>query len=182
MQTSKYSSKKNLYQNLLFLGIMIFIILLYIFLVINHPKAEVTLLIVILVNIPLLGYFLILYNSIRFEINPENLLIKWAFGSKEVPLQTIKAYYDYEEPLFEVHLETRMIGSKITRNDIGSFYYFTPGIRRGLIIEYNPTGYQMERVLIVPNHQPSFINTLRMNILEKNHKRIEELNNKYYVK
>lgn len=181
MQTRKFSSRKNLYINLLFIGIILFSILIYVIIHIAKPGAE-SAIIIFVVNFPLFLFFLYLYNSIRFELSTEDLLIKWAFGSKEIPIQSIKAYYEYEEPLFEVHMETRMIGAKITRNDIGSFYYFTPGIRKGLIIEYNPTGFQLERVLIVPKNESSFVNSLRMNILERGGKRIEEFNNKYYVK
>ena len=175
-----FPSRKHALSNSLLLGILFGSLLVYIYISITDPNLRFIFLF-LLIDFPLLGYILLINNTIKFTITNKTLKATWFSGSREIAMQNIIGYFEYNEPLFEFHLEANFLGAKLTRNAIGEFYYLSPGIRKGLVIEYT-NGKLIERIFIVPKNMENFIDTLRLILIEIHTKNIESFNNRFYVK
>ena len=180
MSTKVFNSRRNILLNTLLIGIQIISLAVSWYISLEYPSLRMIFLI-LLVDFPLLGYFIVLNNSFKFHLTKETLRISYFGGSREIQIQDVVGYYDYTEPIFEFHLEASFPGAKLTRNNIGSFYYYSPGIRKGLILEYKE-GIEIERLFIVPKAKESFIDALRLNVMQFYDKKIDEFNGKFYIK
>lgn len=174
-----FSSRKHLFANSLLIGVLLASLLAYLYVFFAEPNLRYILLL-LLIDFPLLGYFLAVNNSIKIIISNDTLEITWFTGSKDIKLKDIKGYFYYKEPLFEFHLEANFIGAKLKRNKIGDFYYLSPGIRDGLIIEYG-NSTTIEKIFIVPKKREEFIDLLRWILLEVHHKNIKEYYNHFFI-
>ena len=109
------------------------------------------------------------------------MLCEWFLGSRIIKLDSIIGYYEYSLPLFEFHIEMNYLGAKLKRNEIGEFYYISPGIRKGLIIEYTGKGKTVEKLFISPKNPYSFIDEIRHVLMLSYNKKIEEYKDKFYI-
>ncbi len=174
-----FSSRKHLLANSLLIGILLVSILAYLYISITEPNLRYIFLL-ILIDLPLIGYFLVVNNSIKIILSNDILKISWIFGSKEILLKDIKGYFFYKEPLFEFHLETNFIGAKLRRNKIGEFYSLTSGIRNGLIIEYGQDT-TLEKIFITPKKPDQFIDSLRWSLIKQYNRNIKEFNKHFFI-
>ena len=180
MQGVTFTSKKNGLLNILVSGLLLVTLLLYWCLAVTKPSLQFIFLL-FLVNFSILGYVLAVHNTIRYVLTDKSLIIKWWFGSSEIKLNTIQGYFEWKEPLFEFHLEANFLGAKLRRNEIGEFYYYSPGVRKGMVVEYSNRSND-EKLFIVPKKSNEFIDMLRITLMEKYGKKIEDFNNRFYVK
>lgn len=180
MKDQIHHSKKNILLNALLIGLFSASVLVFLYL--SHEEPSLSgIFLLLLIDFPIIAYFLAINNTIKFIITNDQLLITYFTGSKSIQLQYILGFYYYTEPLFEFHIETSFLGSKLKRNNIGEFYYFSPGIRKGLIIEYG-SEFNVEKLFIAPKNTAEFIDSLRFTLLESFNKNIDEFNSKFFVK
>lgn len=179
MSQTVFYSRKHLLANSLLIGLLLVSILVYLYISFTEPNLRYIFLL-LLVDLPLIGYFLAVNNSIKIVLSNDILKITWLSGSKEILLNDIKGYFFYKEPLFEFHLEANFIGAKLKRNKIGEFYYLTPGIRNGLIIEYGQDA-ALKKIFITPKKVDKFIDSLRWVLIERHNKNIKEFNKHFFI-
>jgi hypothetical protein len=175
-----FPSKRPKFSNFLLIGIFVVSLVVYWYISVIEPELTFIMLLVF-IDFPIIGYILIINNTIKFEITKKTLKATWFSGSHEINLENIIGYYEYKLPLFEIHFEVNFLGGKLKRNEIGEFYYLSPGIRKGLIIEYNQSN-SFEKIFIVPKNKDDFIDTLRFNLIDNYTRKIDEFNQKFYVK
>ena len=180
MSNYLFASRKHLILNCLLIGILLVSVLAYWYISIIEPDLNYIFILAFL-DFPILGYILLINNTIKFTLSEDLLKINWFGGSREIELQNILGYFNYTDPLFEFHLEASYIGARLKRNAIGYFYYFSPGIRKGLILEYKE-GSEIEKIFIVPKNINKFIDTLRLILLHNYNRKIDEYKGKYFIK
>ena len=180
MSGQVFRGRKPVLFNTLMIGLLIITVVAYWFISQSNPDLTFTIMFLLL-DFPVLGYFLITNNTITYTISNELLIIKWFAGKRDFRLDTIIGYFNYINPRFEVHFEASYIGAKLRRNVVGEFYFFSPGIRKGLMIEC-ASSPEIEKLFIVPKHAEKFIDELRLALKQNFNKKIEEFHGKNYVK
>ena len=180
MEPLVFKSRRHLLLNTLLIGLLLVSVLAYWYIT-QLDSSLSYIFLALLIDFPLLGYFLLVSNTIKIIISEKTLRITSLSASKEIDLENIIGYFEYKEPLFEFHLEANFVGAKVKRNNIGELYYFSPGVRDGLLIEYL-NGGKTEKIFITPKEKTKLIDSLRLVLFQNYNKKIEEYNGRYYIK
>ncbi|MHA2339913.1 MAG: hypothetical protein ACXACX_21645 [Candidatus Hodarchaeales archaeon] len=182
MTDSVFKSRNPVISNVV-LGIVIFLSIVGYSLILVYEPELYWIIILVIIDIPLIGYLVLSINSIRYVFSHNKFECFWFGGSYEIGSDQIVGYYWYKLPLFEIHWsETNFIGTTITRRNIGKFLLLSPSLRTGLIIEIDKSFNNIEKIFITPRNQKKFIIELETIVFESFGKKFEEYKGKYYLK
>jgi hypothetical protein len=182
MNNPVFKSRNPIISNIV-LGVVISLSIAGYSLILVFEPELYWIIILVIIDVPLIGYLVISINSIRYSFSHNKFECSWFGGSYNVDCDQIVGFFKYKLPLFEIHWsETNFIGTKITRKNIGEFFLLSPSLRTGLIIEIDKSFNNIEKIFITPKNHNKFIMELEKIVFESFGKKFEEFKGKYYLK
>ena len=92
MDEQIFPSRKHILSNSLLLGILFITLLVYIYISIIEPRLGFIFLL-FLIDFPLLGYILLVNNTIKFTLTNDTFIATWFSGSLEFAIRNIVGYF-----------------------------------------------------------------------------------------